>query len=235
MNRKPLLAVAHLLCVPIAILFVHGSAAESLYDYSKQAPQANTTIKSNFETSAECEERVKSQGSANTSKSGSYLMSSSQQDCRTTCQKWEAKPGEQWYGKAPSCGGRKMGKNSQPYKDCVNAGGKPLDWSYCGDGKTCATGTKILCLGSNAAATTTSAPVITNSDGSGFVWQTTYIGNPPACNAKLQKNKDACYAMGDRTGKIIGTTSTPPAGQGYKPCKTGQYITCQFKARTGGQ
>jgi len=229
MNRKPLVAAAYMLCVPIAILFVHASfAADTSADvvnmmiqsqYPKDALYVN-----NIETSAECEKRLgKGTTSTNTSTMGT-LYDHSQTSCRSSCQKITANKGYTWYGTAPFCGGDKMDENATAYKNCKDAKGTPVDWSYCGDGKTCSRGTKILCQ--NPAETAASTQ--TSPSGSKTITTYRYYGKPPFCNAKSVTNMEKCAnAQGDPVGEV----QCPPAGEGYECCKTGKYLKCKVTSQ----
>lgn len=230
MKRISLLTLMYMLCVPMTSLIVHGSATAetSLYNYSQQVTTQQNTIKSDFETSAECEARLQGGATSTTINKADSLYNMSMSDCRKQCQTVGKEPEMHWYGKAPACGGDKMNKNSKAYKDCEKAGGTPVDWSYCGDSKTCTTGTKIKChIKSTSTSTVISEPTATSS---GKVNVVEYLGKPPFCNAN--KRVDECKSKPD--GRETGRVKCPPSSTGLKCCSTGEYLKCESTKYTGG-
>jgi hypothetical protein len=218
MKRNPFLAVARVFCLPAAILLVSGiAAAESvvsssdtnptLYQYGQTAGETQTTIKgTGIETSAECEARVaaaNADAQAGESKAAGVMAVG--EDCRTSCKKIEAGDGQQWIGTAPSC----SMKNAK--QGCKDLGGTVVDWSYCGDGKYCVTGKKILCQLPSADHYTSLA-----AEASTVVW----YGTPPACNSN--RGKQQCKDAG---GTVELVTK---CGDGAKCCMTGQLVKCKI-------
>lgn len=209
MNRKPLLVLACMLCVPIATLCIHGSAtADSTYNSD------DAFVLQGIETSAQCEERVKNSTTTTTTGKTATMYDLSMESCRSSCIAVGADTDYKWFGTAPACAGRKMNADKKPYKDCEAAGGTPVDWSYCGDSKTCSTGTKILCK----------MPTAAQSTGAGSTIR--YLGKRPFCNAD---NKVA--ECGNLGGKEIGREK---CNDNNECCTTGKYLKCSVPAITGG-
>ena len=208
--------VARLLCIPAILLLFSGvtRAEQSLFDYSQNAEIPNLYLNS-VETSQECEDRVASElpaTTANNSKASQMMVVG--EDCRTNCEKYDAGSGYKWFGKAPSCTGSKMDKNTKAYKDCVDMGGEAIDWSYCGNGKPCITGNKILCK----LPTTADYVAETGVDGT-----VTWFGKPPFCNAN-NGEKDCAAAGGTVANK--SRCSDGSSGQKADCCTSGKMVAC---------
>lgn len=224
MKRKSLLALAPMLCVLIGSLFVHASfAADSSTNMLQGQLPNDAFVPGNIETSAQCEARLKGAASStqDTNKAGG-MYNLDVKSCRSSCISSSAQEGIQWFGTAPACSGDEMKKNKKAYTDCQLAGGTPIDWSYCGDGKTCVTGSKIKCQ------MPTDKDYKKSTGTEGYI---RYFGNPPFCNADNKKNE--CTKT--YKGTIIGEDKcNGETGKAKKCCTNGKYLKCFVPAITGG-
>lgn len=207
MKRKSILTLVCMLCLPVTTLFVNTSYA------------ADAFVPNSIETSAQCEERVKNQTTTTTTTTTTSKAATGitipEEECRNTCKNHSAPSGHKWYGTAPFCAGDKMNKNKKPYKDCTNAGGTPVDWSYCGDAKVCQSGTKILCKMPATSETV-----------NGTTYYYKYLGKRPFCDA--DKKVSECKNLG-------GTEdSRHKCNDSGECCTSGKYLKCKIPQITGG-
>ena len=204
MKRKSLLALAAMLCVPIATLFVHGTyAADSYGSLGFSIPKGKK------------------------------------------CDPQPAAPGYKWYGKAPFC------KPDAAKKDCKKDEGTVYSLEdpilpYCGDGKQCETGYKILCKmpgadtyqqgtappssdGSWTTVTTQSGTdsgeSVTNTS-TGKTSYVRYLGKRPFCNADNKVSE--CKNL---NGVETGRSKCNDVGE---CCTSGKYLQCTIEQTTGG-
>lgn len=228
MNNKSLLFVACLLCVPGAGLLVSEIAAAAdgpvIIKNSPVVPQEQTddqTTLFKYGEAIDTDEadlKIQAEG-CETATNDSQSLDSKATTVTTVspgckCTKVEADPGYKWYGKAPTCSGDKLNLNTKAAKKCTDQGGEVVDWSYCGDGKTCSSGNKILCkLPSDDYF----------EELAGVEGTVTWFGKPPACNAN--KGEDDCKSAGG-TVALKSKCSDGSSGQKADCCTTGKMVAC---------
>jgi len=226
MNKKSFVVLACLLYVPAAGLFVSNNTAAAdgprviktpevqqeetsdqtgLYQYNAQErDEVNLHIEKD-----EC-----SGEPTNLQDSGAKASSVMTINPGCKCEQREAPPGHKWYGKAPACSGNELDLNTKAAKKCTDIGGQVVDWSFCGDGKTCSSGNKILCKFASDDY---------YEELAGVEGTVTWFGRTPACSAKNAR-KD-CEAAGG-TVALESKCSDGSSGQKADCCTTGKMVAC---------
>lgn len=119
------------------VFFAMTQASKAQSDLIKDiAPDAVAAGTTKYDSPA-CEkhnERVK-KGKKSTGKYAA--LGDNTVNCRENCMKSSGGSGKYWIGTAPACKGSR--------KSCTSKNQRYVTWSYCGNGKTCLSGKKVLC------------------------------------------------------------------------------------------